>query len=211
MPMRSVLVALALTFSVPAFAADSAPPPAAPPPVAPVVGTVVSLTGTALVVKGADGKDVSFTLAPEARVTKTRTGTVADVKAGQFIGTTAVEGPDGKLRAQEIHIFPEGMRGTGEGHYPWMNQANTTMTNGNVESLAGTTDGQTIKVSYKGGETNVLIPPSVTVTVIEVATMAEVKPGAMVTVFSQPNPDGSKTAMGIGLAPPAAAAPAKTQ
>lgn len=204
MAMRSFLVALALTLSTPAIAAETAAAPT-PPPIAPVSGTVVSLAGNALVVKGSEGKNVSFTVSPDARVTKTKNGTVADVKAGQFIGTTAIEGPDGKLRAQEIHIFPEDMRGTGEGHYPWMNQDKTTMTNGNVESLTGTTDGKTIKVSYKGGDTTVLIPPSVSVTMIETASVADVKPGAAVTVFSQSNEDGTKTALGISLAPPASA------
>lgn len=196
--VRSSLIALALLFTAPAMAADA---PAAPPPVAPVSGTVTSINATTVVVKGADGKENTFTLAPKVGITKTRAGTVADVKAGQFIGCTAVEGPDGKLRAQEIHIFPEAMRGTGEGHYPWGNQAKTTMTNGNVETLTGVADGQTIKVTYKGGTTTVLIPPSVTVTVIEAAALSDVKVGSMVTVFSTTGADGTKTAMGIGLAP----------
>ena len=196
--VRSTLIALALALASPAIAADA---PAAPPPVAPAVGTVTALTATMIAIKGADGKTSSFTLGPKVGVTKTRSGTVADVKAGEFIGCTAVEGPDGKLRAQEIHIFPEAMRGTGEGHYPWGSQAKTTMTNGNVESLAGVSDGQTIKVSYKGGTTTVLIPPSVTVTVIEAAAISDVKVGSMVTIFATTNADGSKTAMGIGLAP----------
>jgi hypothetical protein len=199
MPVRSLLVALALLIAAPAVAADAPAPPSPPP--SPVSGTVVSIDATSIVVKGADGKDNSFKLGPKVGVTRSRSGTLADVKAGQFIGCTAVEGPDGKLRATEIHIFPESMRGTGEGHYPWMNQAKTTMTNGNVEALSGTTDGQTIKVSYKGGETAVLIPPSTTVTVIETAAIADVKVGSMVTVFSTTNADGTKTAMGIGLAP----------
>ncbi len=199
MPVRSILAAIAFVLAAPAlaFAADAP----APPPVAPVNGTVTSISPTTLVVKGADGKEAKFALGPNVGVTKTRTGTLGDVKAGQFIGCTAVEGPDGKLRAQEIHIFPESMRGTGEGHYPWGNQAKTTMTNGNVESLAGVSDGKTIKVSYKGGTTNVLIPPSTTITVIEAAALKDVKVGSMVTVFSTTNADGSRTAMGIGLAP----------
>jgi hypothetical protein len=198
MSVRSMFIALALLAAGPAMAAEA---PAAPAPVMPVAGTVTTITATSLVVKGADGKDNSFTLGPKVGVTKTRTGTIADVKAGQFIGCTAIEGPDGKLRAQEIHIFPEAMRGTGEGHYPWGTQAKTTMTNGKVESLAGVSDGKTVKVSYKGGMVDVIIPPSVTVTVIEAAPLSDVKAGSMVTVFATANADGSKTAMGIGLAP----------
>jgi hypothetical protein len=133
MSVRSILIGFVLLLAGPAFAAD----PPAPPPMTPSTGTVVSISATSLVIKGSDGKDATFALAPGARVSKTHKGSVADVKPGQFIGTTAVEGPDGKLRATEIHVFPEGMRGTGEGHYPWGNQDKTTMTNGNVESLEG--------------------------------------------------------------------------
>jgi hypothetical protein len=188
-----------VAFTAPALAAD---PPAPPPaPVAPLMGAVVSLTGSSLAIKSADGKQTTVTLGDKVGVTKSRAGTVADIKSGQFIGVTAVEGPDGKLRASEVHIFPDSMRGTGEGHYPWGTQAKTTMTNGNVESLSGVSTGQTIKVTYKGGTSDVLIPPSVTVTVIEAAPLSDVKVGSMVTVFSTTNADGSKTAMGIGLAP----------
>ena len=199
MPVRSVFAAIAFLIAPSlALAADA---PAAPPPVAPVSGAVTAISTTSLTVKAADGKEATFKLGPNVGVTRSHSGTTADVKAGQFIGCTAVEGPDGKLRAQEIHIFPDSMRGTGEGHYPWGNQAKTTMTNGSVESLTGVSDGQTIKVSYKGGTTSVLVLPSTTVTVIESAALSDVKVGSMVTVFSMTNADGSRTAMGIGLAP----------
>jgi hypothetical protein len=44
---------------------------------------------------------------------------MSDIKPGMFVGATAMPGADDSLKAVEVHIFPEAMRGTGEGHRPW--------------------------------------------------------------------------------------------
>jgi hypothetical protein len=110
-----------------------------------VSATVVKLDGQTLTLKAASGNESSVTLPVDAKVLRSHPASIADVKAGEFIGCTAVEGPDGKLRAKEIHILPEALRGVGEGHYPWGSQARTSMTNGNIEQVAGITDGNVIK------------------------------------------------------------------
>lgn len=203
------LIAVAFTFalfSAPAFAAN----PPAPP--APVMGTVVSLSGDTLVIKEANGKQTSATLAPKAGISRTKIGTIADVKTGQFVGCTAeeyVDRADGKvkIRAIEIHIFPKSMRGTGEGHYPWGNRPKTTMTNGDVKQMQGIADGHVIKVTYKDeksgktGETTINIPPTTRVTIIEAATRADLKPGTNVTVYMGPGANGKPVAMGVGIGP----------
>ncbi len=162
--------------------------------------TVEELDGQKLTVKTNAGETLSLTLPAGMNVVRSRPATVADVKAGQFIGCTAVEGPDGKLRAREIHILPESMRGVGEGHYPWGDTPKTTMTNGNIEQVAGITDGNAIKVSYKGGQSEIDILPGVTVTVIEVAGRDALKPGTKITLFARRNPDGSLTPRFISIA-----------
>ena len=58
---------------------------------------------------------------------------LADIKQGSYVGVTGMPQPDGSQKALEVHIFPEAMRGTGDGHRPWDLQASSTMTNGNVE------------------------------------------------------------------------------
>jgi hypothetical protein len=130
--MRTCLVAiaLALTLVLPAFAQDQAPPK-----MLRTGATIEKLDGQKLKVKTDDGKELSLTLTADVRIVRSQPATVADVKAGQFIGCTAVEGPDGKLRAKEIHVLPESMRGMGEGHYPWGDTPKTTMTNGNIEHV----------------------------------------------------------------------------
>lgn len=156
--------------------------------------TVEKLEGGKLAVKTEEGDEIALTLPADAKVFRNRPATMAEVKQGEFIGCTAVQGPDGKLYAQEIHILPESMRGVGEGHYPWGDAPNTTMTNGNIEQLAGITDGHVIKVSYKGGQSEIEIPPNIELTAIEPAEKDALTPGAKIVVFADKAPDGSWTA-----------------
>jgi hypothetical protein len=75
-----------------------------------------------------------------------------DIKQGTFIGTATVAQPDGSLRAVEVVVFPESLRGFGEGHYPWDLGPSSMMTNATIANKVQSTDGQTVPVSYKGGE-----------------------------------------------------------
>ncbi len=192
---RLLAIVFMLITAMPAFAQDQAPAR-----MLRTGATVEKLDGQKLTVKTNAGETLSLTLPAGMNVVRSRPATVADVKAGQFIGCTAVEGPDGKLRAKEIHILPESMRGVGEGHYPWGDTPKTTMTNGNIEQVAGITDGNVIKVSYKGGQTEIDILPGVTVTVIKVAGRDALKPGTKITLFARKNPDGSLTPRFISIA-----------
>jgi hypothetical protein len=173
----------------------------APPKLTRVHATVEQFEGQTLTAKTDAGKDLSLALSSGVLVLRSKPATLADVKSGEFIGCTAVEGDDGKLQAKEIHILPESMRGVGEGHYPWGNTAKTTMTNGNIEQVAGVSDGHVIKVSYHGGQSAIDIPAGVTVTTIEVVSRDFLKPGTKVNLFAHANPDGSLAPQFISIAP----------
>jgi len=161
-------------------------------------GTVVSLQGQTLQVDTRANGPVTLTLTAQANIIDQEPATLSDVKAGRFIGTTAVQASDGKLHAREIHIFPESMRGAGEGHYP-MGPPNTTMTNGNVQAVSGSVAKAAsgagklaLLISYKGGQSRIEVPPNVTVTMMQTGTRALLTPGANVTVLAQPSPNGLK-------------------
>jgi len=180
----------------PAFAADK-PAPAAETLKRFANATVVSADGKMLKVTSAEGEAVSIALSADTKVLRNRQGTTADLKPGVFVGCTAVEGADGKLRATEIRVFPEELRGLGEGHYPWPvdnSQPNTTMTNGNVEVVQGVSDGRVIKVSYKGGVTEIEIPANVPIIVTEVVGAGALKAGVKVNITAVVGADGSLTA-----------------
>ena len=154
--LTALAAPLALS-ALPAFSQTAAP--AAAPATTPqrVRGTVKSLTGNTLVVDTREGGTATITLAPNYTVAAVVPATLADAKAGTFIGTAAV-GPKDKLRALEVLIFPEAMRGSGEGHYPWDLMPESTMTNATIESEVTGTDGRELTVVAKGEKLKVMVP-----------------------------------------------------
>jgi hypothetical protein len=107
------------------------------PPVR-VRGTIERSEGPVFVVKSRDGAELKVVLAENAVAAGVVKATLADIKQGSFVGIAAMPQPDGAQRALEVLIFPEAMRGTGEGHYPWDLQPKSTMTNANVEHVVTT-------------------------------------------------------------------------
>ena len=90
--------------------------------------------------------------------------------------------PDGSQRALEVHVFPEAMRGTGEGHRAWDLQPQSTMTNGNIEQTVVGVDGQTLTLSYKGGEKKIVVPPDTPVVSFVPAEKGDLKPGLKIFI-----------------------------
>jgi hypothetical protein len=142
-----------------------------------VRGTIDNVDGQTLWVKTRDGAMTKVKLADGARVLTLNKMSLADVKQGAFIGITAMPQADGSQKAVEIHIFPEAMRGTNEGHYPWDLMPNSTMTNANVESSVVSNDGQTLVMKYKDGEKKVIVPANIEVVMFAPATVADIKAG----------------------------------
>jgi Cu/Ag efflux protein CusF len=180
---------------------------AAAPAAAPVSGTIVSVSAGSLQLRTVDLEQARVILGPQTRIVKTVPAKLTELHSGDFIGTTA-ETRDGKLVSTEVHVFAEALRGTGEGHYPW-SQPNTTMTNGAVATMtngsaAPRTDaaGNTsLTVTYKGGQQTVTVPATTPVTRIDMATAADLKAGARVTVFGQLQADGSLAADMLSIMP----------
>jgi hypothetical protein len=145
-----------------------------------VRGAIEKVDGNTLSVKADDGAVVTLTLTGDAQVVGVIKATLADVKAGSFVGSAAMPQPDGSQKALEVHIFAESQRGTGEGHRPF-NVPNSTMTNGTVGDMVTASDGQSLTVKYKGGEKKIVVPPGVPIVRYEVGDRSELKPGARVT------------------------------
>jgi hypothetical protein len=154
-------------------------------------GAVESVDGLTLTMKGRDGTSMSMKLPDGVAVRGLEKKTVADVKQGGFVGITAMPLPDGTQKAVEIHIFPEAMRGTGEGHQPWDLMPNSTMTNGNIDSAVAAVDGQQLVLKYKDGEKKFIIPANVEVVMFVPGSTTDLKPGAMVFVAAKKLPDGT--------------------
>jgi hypothetical protein len=208
---RTTMAACALLLAAgvgPALA--QAPASSAPPnPFAGMVrfgGTVASASGNSFVVHSQQG-DLKLTLPDMPNIMVSDKGTVADLGAGKFVGCTAVKRADNLLHATECHIFPESMRGMGEGHNP-MGPPNTTMTNGNVTTIsngevASKSGGSsaTINVTYKGGQQSIQVGPDADITKIGAGTPAMLKPGVKVQGAGKPAADGSTQVMFLSLTP----------
>ena len=131
-------------------------------------------------------------LADDVKVLAVDRKSMADVKQGVFVGITAMPQSDGSQKAVEIHIFPEVLRGTGEGHRPWDLMPNSTMTNANIESAVTSSDGQELVLKYKNGEKKFVVPANVEVVMFDPAAVADLKPGEKIFVVAgKKQPDGT--------------------
>src|SRR6202163_3865384 len=178
-----------------------------PPTPSRVRGTIEGVDGDVLSVKSRSGEDVKLHMTGDMRVVGITKIALSDIKVGSFIGTTTVTGPDGSQNAVEVHVFPEDMRGTGEGSRPYDLRPSSTMTNATVAETVAGNDGHTLLVKYKDGEKKVLVSPDTPVVTYVPAEKSELKPGAKIIAFFKKQPDGSfeanRISVGLnGLTPP---------
>ena len=139
-------------------------------------------TATVYVVKNRDGAECKVVVTDPGLYVAIVKATMADIKPGMFVGATGMTQPDGSQKAIEVHIFPESMRGTGEGHYDWDLKPNTKMTNANVEQTVAGVDGPMLSVKYKDGEKKVLVTPETAVVTYVVGDKSDLKPGIKIFV-----------------------------
>jgi hypothetical protein len=209
--IRLAAVGLALTA---AAAARAQQPPAQPQQH--VRGDVVALTGDTLEVKSRAGQDLKLKLPSDAKVASVEKSDLGSIGEGLFVGTTAVPQQDGTLRAVEVHLFPDSMRGTGEGHRPWDLQPGSTMTNATVAkvqskkpakqstmtnaTVAKVSDAggsRTLQLKYADGEKTVVVPPGTPVVKMAPADRSRLTPGAHVFAIVTRDPDGALVAQRI--------------
>ncbi|WP_052523446.1 hypothetical protein [Bradyrhizobium sp. STM 3809] len=172
-----------------------------------VRGAVESVDGDTMTVKARSGEIFKLRMAGDLRVSGVVKAELSDIKLGSFIGATTVPGPDGAPKAVEIHIFPEDMRGTGEGSRSWDLKPNSSMTNATVSESSVSTDGHTLLVKYKGGEKRVDISPDTPIVTFVPGDKSELKAGAKVIATVKQLPDGSLETSRVsvgrdGLTPP---------
>jgi hypothetical protein len=171
-------------------------------------GVIESVDGPVYVVKNRDGAELKLTVTDPPLYVAIVKATMADIKPGMFVGATGQTQPDGSQKAIEVHIFPESMRGTGEGHYDWDLKPNTKMTNANVDQTVNGNDGQTLSVKYKDGEKKILVTPETAVVTYVPGSKDDLKPGTKIFVgAAKKQPDGTLQTPRVtygkdGLTPP---------
>jgi hypothetical protein len=211
------------TISGQALAGDAAAPVQSPAPIpsqspapAPrhVIGTIISFDGKTLNIKLDSGEMVAATVLPTTLVLFNEHRSISDLHAGDFVGSAALTGADGKLHAQEVRVFPEKLRGMGEGQYPMGdNNPNRSMTNATIsEVTAISSTGGVLKLKFHGasaagvasctghaardgmgceGETEISVAPGVPIMAYAVGDISALVPGAAVSALVAPAPDGT--------------------
>lgn len=163
-------------------------------------GTVERIEGQALTVKTPEGAAVSVTLAPNYSVGGVVKATVAEIRKGGYVGVGARPQPDGRLLALQVFIFPEAMRGTGEGHRPWGVLPESTMTNATIAETVASVDGADLVLSYPGGEQKVTIPAEANIIMAAPAQAGDLTAGAQVALTATRQADGNLSASRVTIA-----------
>ena len=193
-----------------------------------VRGTIESLDGQVLTVATSDGS-VRVQLAPSTAIATVVQSNRSHLTDGSFLGITSVAGPDGSRRAVEVHVFPEAMRGTGEGNYAWDwpgASGNSKMTNGTASKMTNGTvsnskmtngtvtaqdGGSSLTLQYKdgasGGSQAIAIPPSIPIVALEPGKSSDLQPGVHVFLVATRDSAGVLTAARVvagknGVVPP---------
>jgi len=208
LPSRALIAAAtAVCLCVPLLPGIASAQASAP---ARIRGTIVRVDAKTLVVQDRGGEVVSLARPADMTVSEVYPIKLSDIRQGSFIGTAAMPQADGTQKALEVVVFPEAARGTGEGHRPWDLLPQSTMTNATVADLAAAPKsvrgGQQLRLTYKGGEKTVIVPPDVPVVTFRPGTESLLVPGAKVLVNAQEK-NGIPTALRVtagrnGFAPP---------
>jgi hypothetical protein len=203
-----VTVALAL-MALPSFAQNKAPP--APP--TRLRATIEKVDSGKLTVTTEGGQTAMVSVTPKTNISGVAARKLTDIKSNEFIGVTAMTDKAGMMHATEVHIFPEPMRGAGEGHYPWDKGPTSSMTNAAVSGMVDSSDGKTFTMSYKDratgkmGEVKIDISPTIPIVAFVPGDPSLLKPGAKTVMFAHKNDDGTYVAFAIvaekdGVKPP---------
>ena len=187
-----------------------------PAPASPQVrlrAVIEKIDATSITIKERTGEVITLMRPAAMDVTEVYPIALTDIKPGSYIGTAAMPQADGTQLALEVLIFPESMRGTGEGHRMWDLQPQSTMTNATVADLAAAPSavpgGQKMTLKYKDGEKVVIVPAGVPVVTFKPGKQDEAAllvVGAKVLITAQEQ-DGKPTALRVlvgrnGFAPP---------
>ncbi len=169
-------------------------------------GNIVDVNLQSIILKERSGEVLSITLDEQLTVQEVYPIDISSIERNAFIGTAALEDKNGRLVALEVHVFPESMRGTGEGHRPWDIAPGSSMTNANVEELVSVGNSRELHLKYKGGEKIVFVPESVPVVSYRPANATLLLTGAnviLVVTEKDGRPHASRISVGRdGFKPP---------
>jgi hypothetical protein len=172
-----------------------------------VRGTIERIDGETLQVKTRGGADATIRLTSDVTITGLIKASWADIKVGSYVGTAAVEQASGNAKSLEVQVFPESMRGVGEGSHEYDLGPKSSMTNGTIGQVMDTGNGRQLTISYQGAKKTVVVPPDAPIVTYISGTRGDLAPGANVIVTATWQPDRTMQATHVlvgkdGLEPP---------
>lgn len=176
------------------------------PPQQRIRGTIEAMDGSVMTIAARGGSTATVTVADDVTVRTIAPADIHDIKPGTYIGSAAMPQADGSLQALEVQVFPESMRGVGEGQHPFDLKPGSTMTNATAGDVTGT-DGRVVTMRYQGVETRLVVPPDAPVITYEPGSRSQLVKGAHVIVMAVKADDGSLVSHAVqvgkdGLVPP---------
>jgi len=157
-------------------------------------GAITAIDDKTVTIATREGTPATVKLADNWTVGLVVPASLADIKPGTFVGVASL-GSDADRTALEVLVFPDAMKGSNEGHYPWDLQPSSMMTNATVATVSGVADGQTLKLDYKGGGTQTIkVKPGTPIVTFQPGKREDAKVGAKVFVGAQKAADGTLTA-----------------
>jgi hypothetical protein len=185
--------ALALSFAASLAVAQA-------PEMVRVRATIESVDGSTLMVKSRDGMEMKIKLADNAPVNEVVKAALSDIKPNSYVAVTAMPQPDGSQKATAVIIFPEAMRGVGDGHRPWDYVPNSTMTNATVDNAVTSVNGEKLVVKYKDGDKTIMLSPSTEIATYAKKSLADLKPGEKIFIAGAKKlPDGTLDAPNVSF------------
>jgi hypothetical protein len=180
-----------------------------------IKAVVVRFDGNSLtVMPDGDKQSLKVGVRPATRILQEQQKTLADIQGGDFIGATVTKTPAGAINAQEVHIFPTALKGSGEGFYPATPGSSRFILNGTVTEAAAPllmlkfrgADGVGAKCAGRApvnplngcqGNATVAVAPTVPVIALVAGTKNLLVPGAVLALSVMAGPDGRPVTPGL--------------
>lgn len=169
-------------------------------------GSIIEVKENSIVFKERAGEVIAISLGESISIQEVYPIQMSNIERNSYIGTAALADKTGRLVALEVHVFPESMRGTGEGHRAWDSVPGSTMTNANVDELISIGNSRELHLKFKGGEKVVFVPENIPVVTYKSGDIDLLVPGAnaIITVTEKSGrPIASRIVVGRnGFKPP---------
>ena len=174
---------------------------------------------------------LAVSVLPDTKYVLSQKSAFGNLKVGDYAGAAVVENRNGSLRAQDVYIYAETLRGTGEGRF---GDSGRLMVNGAVSQVTPASEQDTTRgtfaLHYRGatltgsgkravcegravppqfasalacsGDAVIEVPSGTPVSALTMGDKSLLTPGATVSVSLVSRGDGSQVTPGVIIEPP---------